>query len=818
MPIDANKVQWDAAPAAPAIDINAVQWDTSAPQSGVPGPRKPSGLESFASSALSVPAGVPAAAFGLLEVPTTMLTGALGHAVGIPAGVASTFGTGFGTPEAARLAEERGARIARAMTYQPQTTVGRTLLGGISKSFEGLPPMIGGNVGQSTAALAAPAMAQAAPIIARTAAATKKLLGPSEAKIAQMTAEDYARGPQIDAAAQAQRLGIAIPPTSIQNTTGVRVASALAGEKGKQTAAQNNVAQVRKIQLNEMGLPETAMLNGPEAFDLAKEQVAGRAASAGKPAISGPYQEIGQLPIQTADDSVRARLESLRPSEKLINSDNSAAQINAIIDDALSKTGQGLTGKDLLDNVSMLRKRARRTYDSNASDAAALEVADTNLAVANALESMIDANVGNPKLLTKFREARQKMARIYAYEGATDFNTGLLDVKKLARITGKDNALTGDIAALGQIAGNFPDSFVTKPVSGWGKAAAIGRTGLAGGLGGLAGYEMGGYPGAIIGGLGGSLAGHAGQNALARRMASPEFQATLRLRDLRTPANQLTPAEINYGSNQLVPYQPEVLGPSDTTNALNLRIVGYDANGRPIYKPEEARGGFTMPGQPEFGVRPTVVATERAITNEIPRQTYEAQKRAELAQGFREAAERQPTKGEVILDINPLTGAPEISKGLKGATPETFQNFGSSLASAADKVTAGKSFDLTAAERVAWNKTKVDLAEIMPGMKALDEKAVAAKMMDRDWAAQAVEKARQQAVAFEQIAARAKDAQARAKAIAERERMLDLAEQMEEGLRTSRPVSTGGQGPKTRAFQRNRLNPDQEVLNQLLGK
>ena len=83
---------------------------------------------------------------------------------------------------------------------------------------------------------------------------------------------------------------------------------------------------------------------------------------------------------------------------------------------------------------------------------------------------------------------------------------------------------------------------------------------------------------------------------------------------------------------------------------------------------------------------------------------------------------------------------------------------------------------------------------------------------------EAVTKAREQAAAFEQIAARAKDAQARAKAIADRERMLDLADQMEEGLRAPRPVSTGGQGPKTRAFQRNRLNPDQEILNQLLGK
>jgi hypothetical protein len=43
---------------------------------------------------------------------------------------------------------------------------------------------------------------------------------------------------------------------------------------------------------------------------------------------------------------------------------------------------------------------------------------------------------------------------------------------------------------------------------------------------------------------------------------------------------------------------------------------------------------------------------------------------------------------------------------------------------------------------------------------------------------------------------------------------------MEESLMAPRPTSAGGQGPKTRAFQRNKLNmlSDQEVVNKLLEK
>jgi hypothetical protein len=50
-----------------------------------------------------------------------------------------------------------------------------------------------------------------------------------------------------------------------------------------------------------------------------------------------------------------------------------------------------------------------------------------------------------------------------------------------------------------------------------------------------------------------------------------------------------------------------------------------------------------------------------------------------------------------------------------------------------------------------------------------------------------------------------------------REQMMDLAEQLQDAL-GSRPVKRGGQGPKTRAFQRNMLTPEQEIQNALATK
>jgi hypothetical protein len=193
---------------------------------------------------------------------------------------------------------------------------------------------------------------------------------------------------------------------------------------------------------------------------------------------------------------------------------------------------------------------------------------------------------------------------------------------------------------------------------------------------------------------------------------------------------------------------------------------------------------------------------------------------AEAKQAAAEAAARRPAAGEVMLELDPVTGRlREASQGIKGATPDTFRNFGADLESAANKVAAGKLFDLTASEKVAWEKTKVDLAEVSPSFRSLTDKALTEKMMDRQWVESAITKAREKVAAFDEIARRAKDAQERQRAIADKVRMqmdvLSRLEALEERLRAPRPVSGTAQGPKTRAAQRNQLRPSAESENAL---
>lgn len=732
------------------------------------------------------------------------------------------------SPEEAQAATQRmvsavekpfGKALGVTETPEYQQEASRQLMDFIGQNFQKGAKWIADKTGLSpadvesymgTASIAAPALAK--PVTKAVTAATAPLKEQittglklpfeerTQARREAASLKDYERGPQIDAAAEAQRLKIFLSPEDIQQTAGPKVLSAIAGEKGLDAIAQANKNQVRKVGLNELGLPETTQLTSKEPFSAARAKV------------SEPYTQVAKLPTIVADDQVRSALDNLRPDESLIGSAKYSKAINAIIDDAGKKLEGGLTGADLLKNIQTLRQRSRKVYNNKSADLASLDWADTNLAIANVLESTIESNIFNPKLLGEFRDARQKMAKSYAYEGATDFNTGMIDVNKLSRITAKDNTLTGDIASLGKIAGNFPDVF-TKRATPETTAARIKRTGGAGTLGGLAGYALGGdYVSAALGSVLGAGLGEVGQAAAARRMVSPEYQAGLNLKDMRIPVNQAAAAMQPIPNSQaIVPYQPEVLGPSGQGGATPLRIVGYDENQKPIYAPsrsgQSAQGGpnFTMPSQPTFGVAPSPYA-QRGLPNEVPRQVYEAQKRAELAQEFKARDERKPASRAVEMQINPLTGLPEISKGLMGATPATFSNFGTSLETAASKVTAGKKFDMTAAEKIAWDKTRVDLSEVAPGFKSLSDKAIAEKMLDRSWVEDAITKAKQKAQMQADIAARATTERQRQTALKERDKMLGIAEDMEESLRKSRPDTSGKiQGVKTRTAFREGL-------------
>lgn len=663
-----------------------------------------------------------------------------------------------------------------------------------------------------TLSLAAPAAVKpvagkvaelAAPVMADVKAGTRMALDkPLSAREQRLSDKDYQRGPEIEAATDAQRLGIAIPPEAAQPGVSTRLLSAAAGDAGTARLAKVNQQNVRSVALNELDLPPTTQLNSVKPFQEARSKVA------------EPYNQVRALPTMTADATTLSALDALLPDSSLIGAGTTTKAIEAIVGDAKAKVSKGINGNDLLRNVENLRSKARKVYNNKNASLAELELADARMGVANTLESMVESNIFNPRLLDDFRSARKQMAKSYAYEGATDLNTGVIDAGKLARITAKDNALTGDIAAIGRIAGNFPEAFGIAPSDMWARGLSrLRRSGLTGTVGGLTGYALGGGYGGAVGAAAGAITGELGQYLAARRIASPEYQRGLNVSDYRIPAAaQAVAGQAPIPNSQaIVPYQApvEVLGPGEGPYTPNFVMRSSAEPDVQVVRPD-LTGALPAP---------SAQSTMGALRNEDVRRANVSRsigQEQEAAMAAAEASQRRPATGEVILDFDPITGRfRESSAGLRGATPETFSNFGSSLETAANKVSKGTKFDMTAAEKVAWERTKVDVSLVQPGFKALTDKAIANKMLDREWVAETAQKARDKAAAFANIAQRTKNEQAMQKALAEREKMMDLAEQMEETLRMSRPdVSRKQQGPKTRqAFRESIMSRDSGLFD-----
>ena len=671
----------------------------------------------------------------------------------------------------------KGAKWISQQTGLPESDV-ENMIGTLSLAA----PAAAKPLAQKTTSLA---QAAAADVKAGTRLAFDKQLSAREQRL---SSKDYQRGPQIEAAQEAQRLGIAVPPEAAQPGATTRALAAVAGDEGSARLAQANQQNVRKVALNELGLSPDTQLNSAAPFKEARSKVA------------APYNKVRALDTMVADEATLKALDALVPDTNLIGAETSAKVIRGIVEDAKTKVSKGINGNDLLRNVEQLRARARKTYNNKNADLAALDRADAEIGVANALESLIESNISNPRLLDDFRAARKQMAKAYAYQDATNLNTGVIDAGKLAKLTAKDNALTGDIASIGRIAGNFPEAFGFSGMSARDLMLnRLRRSGFAGTAGGLAGYSLGGGFGGAVGAAGGAILGELSQTMAARRLASPEYQKGLKISDYRIPAPaQAVAAQPPIPNNQaIVPYQApvEVLAPGEGPYTPNFVMRGPQTEATvTVPRPDMSRA---LPAPSAEGTLGTLRAEDVRRAN-VSRALGQQQ---EAAQAAAEAAGRKPASREVILDFDPVTGRlVESSAGIKGATPEIFSNFGSSLETAANKVAKGTKFDMTAAEKVAWEKTKVDVSMVQPGFKAMTDKAIAEKMLDREWVAQTAQKAREKAQGFSQIAQRTKNEKTIQKALAEREKMMDLAEQMEETLRMGRPnVSRKQQGPKTRA-------------------
>ena len=727
---------------------------------------------------------------GALEVAPALVTSAVTAPIVEGAKIYGALTSGkFGTQAGIRAGEETGRKVQEQF-YQPRTAAGQQYVGDIgnalaSTGLQGVPLNVLGDLQRG---------------MAPATRAVKDLGGAKVAQRAERiaqeaSAKDWERASQIDAAQAAQRLGVAVNPAETNPNVKTKLLVGATGEAVVNAkAAKVNAPKWNELARKDLGLPENTPLTA-EAFDKARS------------AHSAPYDNIRKIGVMQASDDVLGELNGLKLDPLSTSNPEKAAKVNAVVDRVASQVATGLSGDNVVGQIRGFRKDANQVLKNPNASPIDIDVAETNLSIANALENLIENNISNPKALDDFRKARTAIAKTYDWERATGVTTKQVDPLQVAKLAEKGKPLTGVLADVANVAGNFPDiANLNLP-----KEPLLYQRLRRGGAGGTAGFVLGGGPvGAAVGAGLTSL----GSEATANMLTRPGMQNRLAMpvdRRIPLPVEPKTPMAPIPQDRAVVPYdysQQSFVPP-------NFTIVPeqYGPRVRPAPSPIEIQRGLPAP---------SAEGTLNALRSEDARRAAMSRtlgQQAEAQAAAQAAATRQPARNAQVIDIDPVTGKMVVgAEGTRGMTPDIqiIESTGKNLQGAADLLASGKSPALmTAEQRIVWDKTKVDLADVVPGMKSLNDKAIANKMLDRQWLQETIDKAKQKAQMYADIAARSDNERLRQDALMKREMLDGTLEVLEERFRKARPVKTGGQGPKTRAFQRNMLTPEQEIQNAL---
>ena len=534
--------QYGGTTAAPAVDYAALAKQfggTTSAESGIPAGRQ--GVDQFGipitikPTEPEAPRSLFQRAMGNIETIPALAAGAVGGVVTPIAqlGYELTQGKAF-TPQGKAEAAQFGQQV-QSQFYQPRTPEAQRNLQAIG---EAVIPLAGLHLGGPINALA-PAT-RAIGDVARSegslvsGAASNALAARAAKTQAANVAGSYANAPIIDAAQAANRTGLAVNPAITNPTIGNRAKGMVVGSAFDEAAAKANAAQTTKLVRKDLGVAADQPLNA-DAVESALDKA------------SKPYDVVRQIPNLAPDFGVINSIESLRVP-KLIGDEGAAAKVNLLIDSSINEINQGRSGSLVIDDIRQLRKQAQNVYKArdkgNNPAAADVAAADARMGIANALESLIDANVNDPKVIGDLKAARVKMARIYDHERAINFANGTVDPQVYAKLLDERKGnMTGVGADIGKVAATFPEVMTTQTPSAQ-TMPKVTRSGILAAAGALTGGAVAGYPGAIAGASVGGAAGYTGTQLAARNMVKPKYQAARAVpKDFRP--NNLAPINQN---------------------------------------------------------------------------------------------------------------------------------------------------------------------------------------------------------------------------------------------------------------------------------
>lgn len=312
--------------------------------------------------------------------------------------------------------------------------MGARVLGGAATGAAAAGLVNPGEAGQGAA------IGAALPVALSAAAQTGKAL----AKVirAPMQSDEVRAAVQI-----AKSQGLVVPPTQANPTLANRL---IEGTAGKLTTAQNasakNAKVFQRMSAKALGLPGNTPLS-PEVLQ-AVRKTAGQAYQA----VESTGQVIPDAAYSKALDDIAAPF--LKAAQGF-----PGAKPSPVIDLVDSMRSSAF---DAGSAVSMLRQL--RTAADDAFRTGNTDIGRASRAAAGALEDVLERHIqgiGQPQLLSNFREARKLIAKTHTVESAMNAGTGSIDARKFARALAKGKPLEGELLDMARFASAFPKAAQT---------------------------------------------------------------------------------------------------------------------------------------------------------------------------------------------------------------------------------------------------------------------------------------------------------------------------------------------------------------------
>ncbi len=377
---------------------------------------------------------------GIIDAAGSLASGAIAGPVSGLAGLAQ------GAKNLVSPGMEAGDRVRQvqdALTYDPQTDLGKGITKTVTYPFMKLSELADYTGGKTTDA-AGPGAGTAANVALNAIPFALGRVGPageSAGAVARRSAAKTANS-QVDAGiTQAKEAGYVLPPSQANPSLFNQFVEGIAGKvKTAQTASIKNQEVTNGLVKKGLGLTEDAPLNSESLSQVRKE--------AGQ-----NYERIRSAGRVTADPIYSKTLDAIAAPFERASKDFPESARTDIISAVQAAKKESFDASSAVDQIRVFRGKADTAYRNGDK-----ELGSAYKGVAGAIEDQLGRHLeasGAPKsVIDDFRKSREIIAKSYTVEKHLG-KDGNVDAQGLAREL-KRKPLSGDIRTAAEFAEQFP--------------------------------------------------------------------------------------------------------------------------------------------------------------------------------------------------------------------------------------------------------------------------------------------------------------------------------------------------------------------------